>query len=70
MSSQSYLDDAQALRDTIAVGWAEDDCQGYKIVSIKPETLHDLDSERVNFKLLALYISSILESLTFFGPGC
>ena len=38
MSSQSYLDDAQALRDTIAVGWAEDDCQGYKIVSIKPET--------------------------------
>ena len=28
----------------------------------------NLDSERGNFKLLALYISSILESLNFWGP--
>ena len=32
--------------------------------------LNGLDSERGNFKLLALYISSILESLSFLGPGC
>ena len=48
MSSQSYLDDAQALRDTIAVGWAEDDCQGYKIVSIKPETHKPLNPKTLN----------------------
>ena len=35
MASQSFLDDQLELKDAIAIGWAEDNCNGFQIVRIR-----------------------------------
>ncbi|CAE7347717.1 unnamed protein product [Symbiodinium sp. CCMP2592] len=38
MASQAFIDDQELLKSVIAIGWAEDDCQGFKIIRIRMVT--------------------------------
>ena len=54
MASQAFLDDQRDLRQVIAIGWSEDDCQGFKIIRVGMVS----KDFRVTTKLLDLSVSS------------
>ena len=54
MASQAFLDDQRDLRQVIAIGWSEDDCQGFKIIRVRMVS----KDFRVTTKLLDLSVSS------------
>ena len=54
MASQAFLDDQRDLRQVIAIGWSEDDCQGFKIIRVGMVS----KAFRVTTKLLDLSVSS------------
>lgn len=54
MASQAFLDDQLDLKNAIAIGWSEDDCNGFKIVRIRVVDKH----YKVKTKLMDLAVAA------------